>query len=92
MGYTSESGQIENSVSKTSVSTELSPSLGVAIPRAVAEATGREPTDGPPLQKYVDIDALDRLIASNSSEIEVEFTYDGVRVTVEGDGTVRVNR
>lgn len=59
------------------------------LPEAIAAATGRSPTEGPPLQESVDVDALRALLDGDSEVMSVSFVYDGVRVTIEGDGTVR---
>lgn len=60
------------------------------IPEAVAAATGRSPTEGPPLQESVDVDALRALLDENKDVMSVSFAYDGTTVTIDGDGTVRV--
>lgn len=64
--------------------------LSVTILRAITEATGRDLTEGPPLQTYVDVDALRRLITKDRSDVEVSFQYEDVRVTVHSDGTISV--
>jgi hypothetical protein len=66
------------------------------IVEAVAEASGHDPTALPPLQDYVDADAVDRLLADGTSgetDIRLSFRYDGMDV-VAGDGWVeaRLNR
>jgi hypothetical protein len=48
--------------------------------RAVAEETGRSVLDLPPLQDAVDVDALDRLLASDRCE-RVSFEYQEFTVT-----------
>ena len=66
--------------------------LGIAVPRAVADETGRDALDRPPLQRFVDVDALERLFVTEQSEVEVSFTYDGVHITVEDDGSITVDQ
>ena len=63
-----------------------------AIVDAVSEATGRQPTDVPPLQHYVDADAIDALLDGNGcgTNVCVEFLYDRTRVTVDSAGNVDV--
>lgn len=65
----------------------------VAIVEAVADATGRDPTELPPIQESVDGDALDVLLAprtENERRLRLEFAYDDVHVTVWRDGTIDV--
>lgn len=66
------------------------PSTAIAI--AIAEATGREPTDGPALDEYVDTDALDDLVMGDAPRlggpIHVSFSYDGMRIVLDGDGRI----
>lgn len=68
------------------------PSTSIAM--AVAEATGREPAEGPVLDHYVDTDALDDLLDGEKSHLEdpirVSFTYADVAVTVDSDGRITV--
>lgn len=56
---------------------------------AIAEQTGTDVLDLPPLNDSIDTDALTALLESGSAP-EVEFPYDGYTVTVDGDGRVRV--
>ncbi len=64
----------------------------VAVVEAVAAVTGRDSVDGPPLYDFLDPDALDALAdvrdAGTATDVCVEFVYDGVDVTITGDGTV----
>lgn len=72
-------------------SSSVTPS--VAVSEAVAEATGTDPREGPPLYDYVDTDALNALLTESTGDSEalfVTFEYDGHEVTVGGDGTVSV--
>jgi hypothetical protein len=72
------------------------------VVREVAEATGSDPTDLPPLYEVVDPDALDGLFRSRTAESEtsgtevagsgpvVRFSYADRHVSVRRDGvTVR---
>ena len=70
---------------------ETAPS--VAIVEAVAEATGREPAEMPPLQRTIDMGALESLIAERGeSSVRLSFEYVGTRVTVEADGAIEVSQ
>lgn len=66
-------------------------SITVEIIQTVAEQTGRDPMDLPPLHNYIDPDALNSLFEStrtverNSGEIE--FAYDEYLITVSFDET-----
>lgn len=63
----------------------------VTIVEAVAAATDRTPTELPPLQRYVDSDALDTLVTrGESAAVTVTFDYAGTTVVVKGDGTIDV--
>lgn len=61
---------------------------------AVAVATGREPTDLPPLFDHVDADALDSLVTTGRDEphnrVSVSFDYDGIAVTVDSHGGIEI--
>lgn len=56
----------------------------------VARAKGADPLDLAPLQNDVDTDALNSLCAHPGENVEVSFEYEGFRVTVSGDGRVRL--
>lgn len=64
-----------------------SESVTVAIIRAVAEATGRDPTDLEPIADVLDPDALEAIYATASADnpIELTFQYEGCTVTVDQD-------
>lgn len=67
------------------------PSLGVV--KAVAAASGREPTEMPPLQRFVDVEALDALLThegARSDGVTASFSYDGHDVVVDGTGAIRL--
>jgi len=56
----------------------------VTIVEAVADATDRSPTDLPPLQRSVDVDALVALATGDrSSSPRIEFDYADVVVIVD---------
>ena len=74
---------------KELVGSEFEP-LAARIPTAIAAVTGRDPIEGPPLQQFVDVDALEQLLASGGSRTRVSFTYDGMEVTVSSDGRVEI--
>lgn len=68
--------------------------LSVAVVEAVAEATGRDPTEIEPLNEYIDPDALNDLFEPRSdgdrSEATVSFPLEDHLVIVRGDGTIVV--
>ena len=76
----------------TTDSSMENPSL--AVVRAVAEASGEDPTEMEPLYRAIDPDALDALCSSPewspSNEVAVTFPYNGYVVEVSGDGDVSV--
>lgn len=57
--------------------------------RAVANGTGTDPLELPPLAATIDPDALNALIRT-LSDGEVSFRYAGCAVTVDGSGDVRI--
>ena len=61
-----------------------------AVVRAVAAATDREPTGLEPLQNHVDVDALDALLRSGKTTLEMSFTYVGAHVSIDNAGTIEV--
>lgn len=65
-----------------------------AVVSAVADVTGREPTELPPLQRHVDADGLNSLLTRGAVDgtgpIQVSFSYAGVRVTIDSAGTLDV--
>lgn len=69
-------------------------SVTVAVVEAVADLTDLEPTELPPLQGYVDPDALAELFSPTAGRIrtgQVEFAYCGHRVTVRCDGSREIS-
>lgn len=67
------------------------PVLGTV--EAVMEATGRDATDMPPLQDFVDTDALEAILTGVSPAgraTAVTFDYDGRRVRVDSDGRIDI--
>jgi hypothetical protein len=66
---------------------------GFAIVEAVAETTGKEPAEMPPLQRTIDMDALESLIAEPAeSSVRLSFEYVGVDVTIEANGVIEVSQ
>jgi hypothetical protein len=61
---------------------------------AVAEKTGKDPTEVGPLYHVIDPDALDRLFSATPgngrNQGHVEFAFAGCEVVVSGDGEVEV--
>lgn len=64
----------------------------IAVVEALAEKTGQAIDDLPALYEYVDPDALETLVGSqsNGEHSLVRFTYRSQQVTVEGSGTITV--
>ena len=65
-----------------------------AIAVALAEATGTDPVDLPPLYEYVDPDALNELFDRSASrtdgDVILSFQVDTWNVFVRSDGRIRV--
>lgn len=63
-----------------------------AVVSAVAEASGTDPFELPPLNEVIDPEALNDLFASRpeASVEKVAFRYAGYDVAVHGNGDVRV--
>lgn len=62
-----------------------------AIVERVAEAVGRDEAALDHLQKYVDCDAVDGLLAGDApTDVEISFEYDDVFVTVTSTGRIDV--
>jgi hypothetical protein len=71
-------------------------SLVFKIVNELAETSGVEITDIPPLYNYIDIEALTRLVqlpatTQQSSVNCVTFTVKNHRIQVFGDGTIEVS-
>ena len=67
----------------------VSPSVGII--EAVAAATAQHPTDLPPLQHYIDTDALDSLLHGDGVDVvRISFRYDTVEVMAASDGALVV--
>lgn len=68
------------------------PSAGIV--QAATRATGRQPTDLPPLHEAVETDALNVLLADDArdvvSPVRITFRYAGLLTTVSGTGDVVV--
>ncbi|WP_231185095.1 HalOD1 output domain-containing protein [Haladaptatus sp. DYF46] len=62
------------------------------VVREVAARAGVQPNELPPLYDFIDPDALDRVVHSTDSDLELSFVFAGYRVTIEGDGSVRVHQ
>lgn len=78
-------------VSQTSHDVDSHQPLSLTVIEAVEAATDAQTTELPPLYEVIDPDALDSLFQSTSEEsVCVEFSYSGVEVAVQGDGTVTV--
>lgn len=64
----------------------------IAVVEALAEKTGRKIDELPALYEYVDPDALETIVGSqsNGKGSLVRFTYGSQLVTVESSGTITV--
>lgn len=62
----------------------------VTIVQAVAAATDRGTTELPPLQRYIDPDALEALLTRGSSPVEITFTYADSVISVNANGTIEI--
>jgi len=73
------------------------PAVSTKIVHAVANATGRDPLDLPPLYDVLDATALDSLVGGSHhaarrdhGAIDLRFRYAGVDVRVRANGDVAV--
>lgn len=61
---------------------------------AVAAETDRDVTTMPPLYDHVDPEALNALVATRtgvtSATVTVSFTYDGIDLLLDSDGTIGI--
>lgn len=73
---------------ETTAAADVQPS--VLVVEAVAETTGTDPLELPPLYDAIDPDALDVLVA-DGGQSHVEFAYDGHEIAVHEDGAVAVD-
>ena len=65
--------------------------ISTRVIESIADARGVDPTElDVPLYWEIDLEALDKLCASDSDDLAVTFTYDGTTVTVHSDGNVDV--
>lgn len=60
-------------------------SATVAVTQALSTIRHCEPTDLEPLYRWVDSDALDRLVASGTDQLRVTIDVDGFEVVITGD-------
>ncbi|TKX79085.1 hypothetical protein EXE53_17720 [Halorubrum sp. SD626R] len=61
------------------------------IVEAVAAATNRPTTELPPLQKTLDVDALNTLLNGQPSSVTVSFRYADTTVSVSENGSIEVH-
>ncbi|WP_276256725.1 HalOD1 output domain-containing protein [Halomontanus rarus] len=80
---------IEPSMTKWDRDSEDTPVFAVVL--AVADASGVDPLELPPLGDTIDPDALNELFMarSESTVAKVTFEYAGYDVTVRGDGEIQ---
>jgi len=69
-------------------------SVTTQLASAVAEATGQNVTELPPLGEWVDCDALEQLFdrRSSRSELSVSFEFEGRQVFVSSVGRIVVEQ
>lgn len=66
-------------------------SVATAVVSSVATVAGVEPTALPPLQRSLDVDALEAVLGSaREGTATATFTYAGYRVTADSSGSIRV--
>lgn len=67
-----------------------------ALIEVVAAENNCDPLDLPPLQEYIDADALDTILISNQHNsrppIRVSFEYEGCGITVDSDGDIQIRQ
>lgn len=65
--------------------------VATAVVSSVAAVAGVEPTALPPLQRSLDVDALEAVLGSaREGTATATFSYAGYRVTADSGGSVRV--
>jgi hypothetical protein len=62
-----------------------SESISQDIVYEVAARADVRPNELPPLYDFIDPDALDTLVHSSDSDLELSFSFAGYRVTIEDD-------
>jgi hypothetical protein len=63
----------------------------MALVDSVAAATDCDPTGLPPLNEFVDVDALNTLVTEQEDNfVGVSFVYDGVPVRIDSTGRIDV--
>jgi len=62
------------------------------VVREVAARADVQPDELPPLYDFIDPDALNRVINSTDADLQLSFVFAGYRVTIEGDGSIRVQQ
>jgi hypothetical protein len=62
--------------------------VSIRVVTQLADAQGLDPRDLPPLGPVIDLEALDRLVDSTTTDVTVSFSVDGYDVTVSNDGTI----
>lgn len=96
--YDSESGMDSETVGVIQRTwTDPGDSTAVTVAELVGTALDRDPVDLPPINDYVDADALDEVFGGagrldGTSRGMVEFEYADCRVRVYSDGEVVVDR
>lgn len=87
-----DTGRREGREARFRLGRDQSPS--VSIIRAIAAVTGTEPERLPPLQGYLDTDALNTLLRGardgRPADVRISFEYEHVEVTVDSDGRIEV--
>lgn len=70
-------------------------SLCLAVVAVIAVATDRDPAELPPLNEYIDTDALNAVFSTTPGAGRrtgrISFTYEGFALTVGTDGTIEAS-
>lgn len=81
-------------IADTEYDPESDDSLVPVIVEALAEATGKDPLELPPLYEHVDAEALNQLFAGHRKTVAgdavLSFTVEKWNVFVRADGRIRV--
>lgn len=64
--------------------------VSMEVVEQLAAAENTDPRDLPSLFPVIDLEALDTLIESGSSNVMICFSVDGYNIMVTGDGTVEL--
>lgn len=67
----------------------------IAVTNAIAEFTGQDVTEMPPIQSGIDAESIDRLLTAeprpSGKPVRIAFTFQGVQVTVDSTGRIELS-